>query len=67
MPTVRKCGPKNRKCVSPCKPKARCPKLSETILQEFVQHKTSVLVIMAAVSGLGALFATMLGVSAAHF
>jgi len=66
MPTVKKCGAKTRKC-GPGKPRPKCPKLSETMLQEFVQHKMSVLVIMAAVMGMGALFAMMLGVSAAHF
>jgi hypothetical protein len=41
-------------------------KISHTILQDFVQHKSSVLVIMAAALSLGALFSMMLGVSAAH-
>lgn len=64
MRTVKKVSaPKARKAVS-CKPKH---KLSENILQDFVQHKTSVLVIMAAALSLGALFSMMLGVSAAQF
>lgn len=41
-------------------------KISHTIMQDFVQHKTSVLVIMAAALSLGALFSMMLGVSASN-
>lgn len=53
------------KCVKCAKPKRK--KISESMLQDFVQHKTSVLVIMAGALSLGALFSMMLGVSAAHF
>lgn len=62
MPTAKKPIPKCIKCPKP-KPK----KLSESMLQDFVQHKTSVFVIMAGALSLGALFAMMLGVSAANF
>lgn len=66
MTTTKKCVPsKVRKSGGCCKSKT--PKLSETIMQDFVQHKTSVLVIMTGALSLGALFAMMLGVSAAHF
>lgn len=64
MTTTKKCTSKARK--AGCA-KTKAPKLSETMLQDFVQHKTSVLVIMAAALSLGTLFAMMLGVSAASF
>jgi len=66
MSVAKKCGPP-KKTGGCAKPKAKRVKLSESMLQEFVQHKSSVLVIMVAVMGLGALFAMMLGASAAHF
>ncbi|MDD5463416.1 MAG: hypothetical protein PHG00_17685 [Methylococcales bacterium] len=62
MPTAKKHTPKCIKC-----PKPKHKKISESMLQDFVQHKTSVFVIMAGALSLGALFAMMLGVSAAHF
>jgi hypothetical protein len=64
MTTIKKCTPPKTKKGSA---KAKPPKLSETMLQDFVQHKTSVLVIMAGALSLGALFSLMLGVSAASF
>lgn len=42
-----------------------CPGLTEGFLHDFVSHKSSVLVIMAAALSMGALFSLMLGVSAA--
>lgn len=65
MATAKKCGPpKSKKSGGYC---AKPAKLSESIMQDFVQHKTSVLVIMAGALSLGALFSLMLGVSAASF
>ena len=64
MATVKKCGTSKTKKRGGC---AKPAKLSETMLQDFVQHKTSVLVIMAGALSLGALFSLMLGVSAASF
>jgi hypothetical protein len=64
MPTAKKCASPKKGCA---KPKAKRAKISESMLQEFVQHKSSVLVIMVAVMGLGALFAMMMGASAANF
>ncbi|MFA6099493.1 MAG: hypothetical protein WC750_01280 [Patescibacteria group bacterium] len=65
MTTIKKCG--SSKTRKPGCPKVKIPKLSETMMQDFVQHKTSVLVIMTGALSLGALFAMMLGVSAANF
>lgn len=66
MTTIKKCGPSKARKHGGCV-RAKSPKLSETMMQDFVQHKTSVLVIMTGALSLGALFSMMLGVSAAGF
>lgn len=66
MPTVKKArkGATKKACKTR---KATCNNLTDGMLQEFVQHKSSVMAIMAGALSLGALFAMMLGVSAASF
>jgi hypothetical protein len=61
MPAKR--TPKRVRC---CKDEAvKCVGFTDDFLSDFVAHKSSVLVIMAAALSLGALFSLMLGVSAA--
>jgi len=72
MPTPKKCkSASKRKACSSCgsKGKCRCCKNDafDGFLADFVANKTTVLVLMAAVLGLGAMFSMMLGVSAASF
>ncbi|MFZ6015948.1 MAG: hypothetical protein ACOYUZ_06400 [Patescibacteria group bacterium] len=73
MPTPKKCGSKS-KCRKPCGPKScgsakgGCKSntdMFDGFLSDFVANKTTVLVLMSAALGLGALFSMMLGVSAA--
>ncbi len=61
MPAKRT-SKKTRKCTDQG---TKCPSLTDNFLKDFVSHKSSVLVIMAAALSLGALFSLMLGVSAA--
>ena len=66
MATTKKCGPtKGRK---PAKTKCGgCNEgLFDNMLTEFTSHKLHVFIIMGSVLGLGALFAMMMGVSAAQ-
>ncbi len=59
-PAVRKAAPK--KCGSK---NCKSHDAFDGFLADFVANKTTVLVLMAAVLGLGAMFSMMLGVSAA--
>ncbi|MFA6446758.1 MAG: hypothetical protein WCW31_00685 [Patescibacteria group bacterium] len=61
MPAKRT-SKRTRKCGVP---PTKSPGLTDNFLQDFVSHKSSVFVIMAAALSLGALFSLMLGVSAA--
>ncbi len=66
MPTSKKCKSVAKKA---CGPKSKCCKNDsfDGFLADFVANKTTVLVLMAAVLGVGAMFSLMLGVSAAGF
>lgn len=57
--SAKNCGSSKSKC---CNDNA-----FDGFLADFVDNKTTVLVLMAAVLGLGAMFSMMLGVSAASF
>ncbi|GEM_PF-1130934 len=52
-----------------CGPKSKCCKNDsfDGFLSDFVANKTTILILMIAVLGMGALFSLMLGVSAASF
>jgi len=66
MPTPKKRKPAAKR--KACAPKGKCCKNNDAFdgfLSDFVANKTTVLVLMAAVLGLGAMFSMMLGVSAA--
>jgi len=68
MPTPKKCKPAAKR--KACGSKSKCCKSNSVFdgfLADFVANKTTVLVLMAAVLGLGAMFSMMLGVSAAGF
>ncbi len=66
MATSKKSAPKARKAT-----KAKCgggcgEGLFDNMLTEFTSHKMHIFIIMGSVFGLGALFAMMMGVSAAQ-
>jgi hypothetical protein len=62
-PKHKACGPK--KCGSNCKSSKHDN--FDGFLADFTANKTTVLILMAAVLGVGAMFSLMLGVSAASF
>ncbi|MDF1496555.1 MAG: hypothetical protein P1P90_00665 [Patescibacteria group bacterium] len=68
MPTPKKRKPAAKR--KACKPNSKCCNNNSAFdgfLADFVANKTTVLVLMAAVLGMGAMFSMMLGVSAASF